>query len=183
MKRLFGFKYPKTLILILCVALAYKLFSNPSVSEFVSHLGSLGYLGSFIAGLFFTFGFSTPFSVGYFLQFNPNNILLNAAVGGLGAVLSDLFIFSLIRFSFMDEFKRLKKTKPLMHVTNLFNMSFSKKIKMYLLYVFSGLVIASPLPDELGVTMLAGLSRIKPYMLAVLSFIFNTLGILVMLWI
>lgn len=181
MKRLFKLKYPKTILLILCIFAAYIIFSNSAITEIISHSGSFGYLGSFIAGLFFSFGFTTPFSIGYFLQLNPENILVNALIGGFGAMISDLFIFSVIRFSFLDEFNKLEKTKPIKYISNLIDKSFGHKIKSYLLYIFAGIIIASPLPDEVGVTMLAGLSKIKPISLGILSFIFNSLGILIIL--
>ena len=58
---------------------------------------------------------------------------------------------------------------------------FNHRIKKYLIYSFAGLVIASPLPDELGITLMAGFSKIKPLKLFLISFTFNTLGIIVML--
>jgi len=76
------------MILIISIILAYFIFRNPAVSEFISHLGSLRYLG---------------------------------------------------------------------------------------------ILIASPLPDEAGVIMLAGLTKIKSNVFAILSFSLNTAGILILL--
>ena len=55
-------------------------------------------------------------------------------------------------------------------------------LKKYFVPVLAGFIIASPLPDEIGVIMLAGLTKIKIGILVVLSLILNTLGILVLLW-
>ena len=82
---------------------------------------------------------------------------------------------------FMDEFKKLEKTKPLKGLIDLADKDLSMRFRHYLLYVVAGIVIASPLPDELGVSMLVGLSHIKPFSFALISFIMNSLGILVML--
>ena len=49
------------------------------------------------------------------------------------------------------------------------------------MYAFAGILIASPLPDEAGVTMLAGLTKISVKSLALISFILNTLGIIILL--
>jgi hypothetical protein len=105
---------------------------------------------------------------------------LSAVIGGLGALIGDLFIFN-VKFSFKDEFLILERTLVLKEVNYLIKTTLGKKIKMYLLYVFAGIIIASPLPDESGILMLAGLSHIKLKVLALISFIFNTLGILIML--
>lgn len=180
MIRLFKPKYPKISILIGCVILAYYIFSLAPVKTFVSTLGFAGYLGVFIAGLLFSFGFTTPFAIGALVVMNPTNPLLYAIIGGLGAMISDLTIFKIVKVSFLNEFKALMKTKTAIRLSYV-SPTFNKKVKHYLLYAFAGIIIASPLPDELGVTMLAGLSHIKAFPLAVISFIFNTLGILLML--
>ena len=57
------------------------------------------------------------------------------------------------------------------------------KLKVYLMYAIAGIIIASPLPDEAGIIMLAGLTKIKMHNLAILSFLFNTLGIIIILFI
>jgi hypothetical protein len=181
MKRLFKFRYPKLMLLVVFSTVAYYIFSSPAVKNLVQNLDGFGYLGAFIAGMFFSFGFSTPFSIGFFIVSNPPNIYLASVIGGLGALIADLFIFKIIRFTFMDEFERLEKTAPIKKINYLLSTRFISKIKIYVLYVFAGIIIASPLPDELGVSMLAGLTRIKIHTLAIISFIMNSVGIFVIL--
>jgi len=175
------FKYPKLLGLLLAIALAYILFKNPAVNGFMLEIGSYGYIGVFIAGMLFAFGFTAPFAAGFFLTLNPSNIWIVGLIGGIGALVSDLFIFSFIKFSFEDEFNRLKDTKLLKKMKRLTENNIMKKIKVYILYGFAGILIASPLPDEFGVTLLAGLSAIKLRTLAIISFLLNTLGIIILL--
>ena len=176
-----GYDYPKLTALVICIILAYFLFSNPSTQTYASHLGSYGYLGVFIAGILFAFGFTAPFSVGFFISLNPANIWIAGIIGGLGALMSDLIIFSTIKVSFEDEFKRLRNSKTFVRITRLIEKSIKEKIRIYLMYVFVGILIASPLPDEAGVTMLAGLTKISAKSLALISFILNTLGIVILL--
>ena len=176
-----GYDYPKLTALVMCIILAYFLFSNPSTQTYVSHLGSYGYLGVFIAGILFAFGFTAPFSVGFFISLNPANIWIAGIIGGLGALMSDLIIFSTIKVSFEDGFKKLRNSKTFVKITRLIERSIKEKIRIYLMYAFAGILIASPLPDEAGVTMLAGLTKISAKSLALISFILNTLGILILL--
>jgi len=178
-----NFRYPKIFLLVLCIIAAYFIFSNPLVQSYIAHLNQLGYFGVFIAGMFFTFGFTTPFSTGFFIVLNPDNILLAGLLGGLGALLGDLFIFNFVRMSFMDEFERLKKEKLSVKIGQFIDTNLSQKIKLYLMYAFAGFIIASPLPDEAGIIFLAGMTNISQKVLIPISFIFNTLGILVLLWI
>lgn len=180
MKRLFRFKYPKLVILGIMIILAYLLFTNIYILEAL-RFHQNNYFTIFLAGMLFSFGFTTPFAVGYFITVNPENIILAAALGGVGAYLSDLFIFKLIKISFMNEFKKLKHTKPLKKIEALFHTKLKHILQIYLLYVFAGFVIASPLPDELGVSMLAGLTHIKIGAFTLVSIFCNTIGIAIML--
>lgn len=181
MKRLFKFKYPKLCLLIFFIILAYYIFSNNLIQAQIDSLNNYTYLGIFIAGLLFSFGFTTPFAIGFFVTSEPSNLALAALIGGIGAMLADLVIFKTIKFSFMDEFDKIKHTQIMKSFIKLLKKDVPSKIRSYLLYTFAGIVIASPLPDELGMMMLAGLSHVKPYKLAIISFIFNTIGILILL--
>jgi len=176
----FHFHYPKISFLAILIILAYIVFRNPYVQGLVASLGALEYIGVFIAGMFFTFGFTTPFAAGFFIVLNPAHPFLVAIIAGGGAVLGDLFIFSLIRFSFIDEFNRLERTSIIKGIRNEMKLHFSKRIRLYLLYALAGFIIASPIPDEAGVIMLAGLTNIKPRVMAIISFIFNSLGIFIL---
>ncbi len=181
MKRLFKFKYPKLFLLGVFCVLSYFIFSNSTVNSYVSSLGVLGYFGIFIAGICFAFGFSAPLAVGFFLIANIDNIFLAACIAGVGSLISDLLIFKIIRFSFMDEFERLKKSRAIVETNRILSSRLLYRIKNYLLFVFAGIVIASPLPDELGVSMLAGLTKIKVRVLAIISFLMNSFGIFILL--
>lgn len=181
MKRLFKLKYPKILTLIGFALFAYILFSDPFFAEYVKELHQYGYYSMFFFGSLFTFGFTTPFAIGYFVTYTPANIWLAGLIGGLGAMLGDLLIFKFVKFSFEDEFKKIRREKITQEVDHVIKKVFGRKIKHYLMYAFAGMIIASPLPDEAGVIMLAGLTDIKPITLAIISFIFNTLGIIIFL--
>ena len=106
---------------------------------------------------------------------------MSAIIGGLGALTSDLLIFNIIKISFNKEFERLKESKIMKEIEEIIKKDLGKKLQHYLLYTFAGILIATPLPDELGISMLAGLTHIKQKILAIVSFILHTLGILIIL--
>jgi hypothetical protein len=54
-------------------------------------------------------------------------------------------------------------------------------IAHYLTFAFAGFLFASPLPDEAAVMVLAGISKINIRTLAIISFVFNTIGIFILL--
>ena len=178
-KRMIGFKYPKLMIFALLILAAYILFRNETVAGYFSQLGSLGYLSMFIAGVLFAFGFTSPFAVGMFIVINPQNILFAALIGGFGSMLANVLVFNLIKSSFTEELKELEKTRLVKGIEYEFRLH--HKLGHYLLYVFAGLVLASPLPDEISVVMLAGLTHIKESLFILVSFILYTLGIYLLL--
>jgi len=174
------FKYPKIAGFIIAAVAAYIIFSNDYVKAVIGGLNSFGYLGAFIAGMFYTLGFTSPFATGFFIDLNVSNIFLAGILGGMGALISDMLIFSFIRGYFMDEFKMLGKEKPAIFIERMSSKIFGK-MHNYLLYALAALLIASPLPDEAGITILAGMTKIKQWIMAIISIIFNTAGILILL--
>src|SRR3989344_3710076 len=98
-------------------------------------------------------------------------------IAGLGAVAGDLTIFQFVHSrGFVEEVKHLfeffgsDKIHHLLHT----------KYFSWTLPVVGALIIASPLPDELGVSLM-GISRMKPYQFILLSFGLNSLGIFLIL--
>ena len=177
MRKLFKFRYPKIVLLVIAIILSYFIFKNNYVTDFVLGLGELRYLGLFIAGMLFAFGFSAPFAVGFFVTYNPINLWFAAVVAGMGVMFANLVIFNIIKISFEDEFKKLEKTKTARLLNKFIGKEFGAHVRRHLMYVFAGIIIASPLPDEFGIIMLASLTKIKQLTLAILTFILGTLGI------
>ena len=172
-------KYPKLLLLILTFIVAYFIFYERNIPLFNDVLFSLGYFGILIAGIFFAYGFTAaPATIFLILLAQNENIFLSALIAGLGALIGDYLIFKLIRHSFRDEIEKLSNEKIIKHI-NKKSPSFVKK---YFLPVFAGFVIASPLPDEVGVALLASSKIISSRIFFLISFILNTTGIFVILW-
>ena len=178
----FRLKYPKLLTLIFIILISYFVFQLDPVNSFLDKISfKYAYISSFIAGLLLPFGFTAPFAAGVFINLIAENILLATVLGGIGGLISDMVIFKIIRLSFMDEFEKLEHTKMMEEITYLLDTNAIHRFKMYIIYALAGLMIASPLPDEAGVAMLAGMTRINAYTLAILSFALHALGIYILL--
>ncbi len=131
-------------------------------------------LESFIAGLFFTSVFTTAPAIAFFTYIAPTIPLITMAiVGGIGAVIGDLIIFRFVRDRFGKDLIAFLKEKQR---GNHFKLLLHLKMFRYLTFLLGGLIIASPLPDELGIALL-GFSKMKTRPFIILSFIFNTIGI------
>ncbi len=175
------FKYPKLTLVGLIILASYFIFSNPAVKTFVSGLNSIGYFGAFIGGLLYTYGFTGPIAAGFFIDLELGNIWFGGLLGGFGALLSDLLIFNVTKFELMDEFTLLKKTRLISRTSKSIEKIFGETIRRYLAYLLAAVFIASPLPDEAGVIMIAGLTKINRYVFLLTSFFCNTAGILVLM--
>lgn len=175
--------YPKLLLFLCSCMLAYALGHAGMFKWIEVHLNSGGYLTAFLAGLLFSFGFTTPFAIGLFITLAPDVHPVQAAIlGGAGALLSDLLLFSFARLSLKDELHRLSLTR-MWHclIGMLHRERFHPALRKTALVLTAGLIIASPLPDEIGVTMLGGATRMNGRAFGVLSYALNTLGILTIL--
>jgi uncharacterized membrane protein YdjX (TVP38/TMEM64 family) len=171
-------KYPKFLLLIITFVLAYLLFKEADLTGLNKILLSLGYFGTFLAGLFFVYGFTAAFGTAILLIIAPDqNILLAGLIAGLGALTGDLIIFKSIRYSLKDELKKLAEQKIFVY----FNNKAPYIIKKYLIPIIACIIIALPLPDEIGVSLIASSSSISTKTFTILSFLLNTAGIFVIL--
>ena len=180
-RKIFAFKYPKLFLLTICMILTYYLFSTGLISGVVEKFRELGPLGIFLSGVMTAFGFTAPLGIGLLSKINPSNILLATLIGTIGATVTDLLIFHTIKFSFSDELKQLEKTKTVKEIEKIVKKNKHVKVAHYLLYILAGIIIVTPLPEELGISMLAGLTTINPIKFAITSFCIHGLAILFIL--
>lgn len=175
-------QYPKLILLLASILLAYVFFKTELFEKFTGVFNHGGYVSVWIAGFFFSYGFTAPFAVGLLASLAPNvNIIAAALIAGTGAAVADLLIFQFIRHSFQDEFDRLKLTWFFQKIRDLFDNHVSEKIKEYTLWVVAGFLIASPLPDEFGVSLVSGFTNINQKYFTIVAYILNTIGIFLIL--
>lgn len=175
-------QYPKLLVLFISILTAYILFQAHFFSEFAKILNSHGYVSIFLAGLLFSYGFTAPFAVGFFASLADTvNPFIAAPLAGIGALISDMIIFHFIRTSFQDEFEKLKLTALFQKIRDLFDHHFNERIKQYFLWAIAGFLIASPLPDEFGVSLISGFTNLNKKIFSAISYSLNTTGIFIIL--
>ena len=171
-------KYPKLSLFILSLIVAYLLFSFRSFAPLHNTLILLGYFGTFLTGILYAYGFTAPLATVILLILSGDqNILFAGVVAGLGALLSDLIIFLFIRHSFTDEIERFSKEKLFQRISK----KISPTLQRYILIALASFLIASPLPTEIGVTLMASLKSISTKKFAVITYLLHTTGIFVIL--
>ncbi|KKU12807.1 MAG: hypothetical protein UX18_C0010G0005 [Candidatus Azambacteria bacterium GW2011_GWC2_45_7b] len=162
-------------IVALSILIAIILVKTKALVSILASSKELELFGSFIAGMFFTSVFTVaPATVVLVKIAQTNSIFLVAFFGGIGAMIGDLFIFQFVKNRLSkDVLYLLKKSK-----SERLSLIFHLKIFRWLLAFLGALVIASPLPDELGLMMM-GFSKMKTLFFIPLSFLLNSLGILI----
>jgi hypothetical protein len=176
------FNYPRLTFLAASIVIAYILFTAPSIRTFLLELGQYSYLGALVAGFLFAFGFSAPIAIGIFLILNPSNIWIATVLGGLGAMLGDLTILKVIKVEYQKEFNLLKKTKLVHYIEKPFKHIHTTWLKKGIAYLIGGFFMITPLPDEIGVSIIAGLAPLNQKTFALISFALHTSAILFLLW-
>lgn len=131
-------------------------------------------LSSFVAGLFFTSVFTTAPAIaalGLIAQ-SSASVWPVALVGGIGALIGDLVIYRFLGAHFNRDVRALASLAGNRKLSALFRFKFFR----WLTFFLGALVIASPLPDELGLMMM-GVSKAKMTLLIPTSFLLNFAGI------
>jgi uncharacterized membrane protein YdjX (TVP38/TMEM64 family) len=175
-------KYPKLVLLVIMTFLAYGMFRNEGVQTYFHSLGDMGYLAAFVGGGLFAFGFGAPFGVAMLATIaNDVDILMAAVAGGGGALVTDFLTFKFVRLTFKDEVVKFKGSTAHGLFTAMLRHRVPTKVAFYIVVALAGLAIVSPLPDEFGVALLAGLTTVSERQFAAVAFVLNTIGILIVL--
>jgi hypothetical protein len=131
-------------------------------------------IGSFVAGMFFTSIFTTAPAIATLGELSLGQpILLTAALGAAGAVVGDLLIFRFVKDRIASDILLLLEHRS---TFKRFGALFKLRFFRWFTYLLGGIIIASPLPDELGISLL-GFSHMNTRYFIVLSFVFNFLGV------
>ena len=163
-------------IITVSIGIAFFLVKTEVLEKVLTSTKQLELVGSFIAGMFFTSVFTTaPATVILGEIALQQSLWLTAFLGAMGAVIVDVVIFKFVRDKFFEHLLRQidQKKGRLKRLKALFRLKFFRRFS----FLIGGIIIASPLPDELGISIL-GLSKIKVKQFILFSFISNFIGIL-----
>ncbi len=131
-------------------------------------------VGSFLSGMFFTSIFTTAPAIAVLATIAEHqNIWMVALVGSLGSLVGDSVMFLFARDKLTGYLETILEHE--MHTKRLAAI-FRMRMFRYVTFFVGALIIASPLPDELGIALL-GFSRINTRYFAPLSFLANFAGI------
>ncbi|MBI4118928.1 MAG: hypothetical protein HY452_01560 [Parcubacteria group bacterium] len=162
-------------IIAFSVIIAVLIVKTGALKAILISTQEMRFVGSFVAGMFFVSIFSAaPATVVLAEIAQSNSVFWVAFFGGIGALVGDLIIFRFIKDRLAEDFLQLIKKTKSERLVSIFRL----KLFKWLVPFFGALIVASPLPDELGLAMM-GLSKMKTSLFIPLSFFLNSLGILI----
>jgi uncharacterized membrane protein YdjX (TVP38/TMEM64 family) len=187
----FEWKHKNLILLFISIVVAYFILRYKPIISLIHGLSYFGYLASFVLGMLFTYALTTIPATAVLYNLGENfNPFLIAFIGAFGSVLSDYLIFRFVRDRLMVEINLLSKeinnlTEPLSNLVSTKRMRIiiwkkisSSRIWKTLVPVIAGFIIASPLPDEIGVAIF-GAAKYEPRKFLVISYVLNFIGIFV----
>ena len=161
-------------LITLSVLVAVVLAQTDVLVNILTSSEKLEYLGTFIAGMFFTSIFTTAPAIATLGEISQvHGILPTAIVGALGSVVGDILIFRFIRDRLSEHIVELLGHPS---VFRRFRVLFKRRTFYWFTFLLGGIVLASPLPDELGISLL-GLSKTSTIYFIAMSYVFNVIGI------
>ncbi len=161
------------------ICFAVYLVQSGTLHNLFALIGNNVLLASFISGALFTSFFTTPLSIAMFSELaGDGNIVVIAAVGGLGAMWGDFILFWFVRHYIARDAGVLMKGPRWKRVLRVLRSRRFRRI----LPVIGAIIIASPFPDEIGLALI-GVSTLSPRSFFLLSYSMNTLGIFATLFV
>lgn len=167
-------RYHNTILLATSLLLLFLFADSAIVETVLQRFGGHGYLGAFVAGVFFVSTFTVaPATVLLFHIAQEGFGLLGIALAaGAGSVLGDLLIFRFFKRHLFSEAAPLlaqAKRTPL-------HALFHSPHFGWLTPLLGALIIASPLPDEIGIGFM-GVTKITQWQFILLTYVLNASGI------
>jgi hypothetical protein len=161
-------------LLLVSLYTAFELYRTGAIEAWI--LAAMPHIipGSFIAGMGFTSLFTlAPASIVLIEIATVSSPLMVALIGAAGAVLGDLFLFMFVRRSVTDGAAMLLNAPMRRRLRYLLH----HRLLHWVLPMTGAIIIASPLPDELGLALM-GFSRMNVSVFIPISYAMNFLGIL-----
>lgn len=171
------YKYKNITLFLLSIIYAYFLFQYEGFHKALLTIVEFEYIGAFLAGIFYVSTFTMPTGiVMLFIISEKLHPLIIALIAGAGTVTGDLIIFHAARKHISSELLPLYYYFGGKHINRLLSHKYLNWLQPFIFI----LLMISPIPDELTIGII-GLSKMKTSKFLLLSYIFNTIGILIIL--
>src|SRR3989338_1447969 len=166
-------KYKHLTLFFISVVFALYLARLEVFHAFLVSLGNWGYVGALISGILFvsTLTVSTGAVILVILAEKISPIEL-AVIAGFGGMIGDFAILRFFKDGLLSELIPIYNSLGGKYIALLLRSKYFR----WLLRVVGAIIIVSPFPDELGVSLM-GITKIKNYQFLLLTFTLDTIGV------
>ncbi len=181
-KKRYRYKYPKLLVFMITIIIAITFFYEWMHSSIIHNfLLSLWYGGTFLWWLFYSYGFTSSSATAVLLIISKNiSLILAIFTAGIWALISDILLLKFAKNHLLQELTMLKEEPFVMKFR-----AFLKRIfwapYTYIMPVAAGILIMTPLPTEIGITILASRKNLSMRNFMIMAYILHTIGITIIL--
>lgn len=170
-------EYKHTTFLLATLLVFILLLDTSFMTVIFEFISKLGYIGVFVAGILFVSIFTAVPAVALLISFGEYNPVIVALIAGLGSMIGDYII---LRFA---EDKVAYELKPIAFkfgIPQTIAYMQGRKPTLGLVRLVGALIIASPLPDEIGVGLL-GLGKLSKVSFLAICYVLNAAGIFIII--
>jgi len=168
-----NYRYKGLTLIFVSILFAIFLSRYNLLNDNLFNLRHIPLIGSFIAGIFYVSAFTAALGI---LMLSDLSTTLHpieiALLAGLGGTVADFVIFRFFRSNLIEEIMPIYNRFGGRRLTRLMYHKYFR----WSIPIIGAIIIASPFPDEIGISLL-GISKIKSYRFIALSFILDTVGI------
>ena len=158
---------------VLSILVSIALVKTGVLVAFFTFTQGLNIFGSFLAGIFFTSTFTiAPASIALIEIGKTTSPVVVAFYGALGGIVGDMVMFFFLRGTVAHDVHEILKKSDYRRVLSFFHLGFMRILSP----ILGALIIASPLPDEIGLSLM-GISKVKPLYIVPIAFVMNFIGI------
>lgn len=167
-------RWHNTALLLISLTFFALFVRTQLAHEIFEHFKSYSYIGVFIAGFLSPSTFTVVPAYTLLFGFaNDLNPYITAVVAGTGAMLGDYLIYRFIKDRVFEELAPVIAYFRNERLIAIFHTPYFA----WLLPLIGVFIVASPLPDEVGLGLM-GAGHIRRRMFLLLTFALNTVGIL-----
>lgn len=175
-------QYKYTIGFAFSIFVALILFLTGTFDLLANSLNGAGYPSAVIAGFLFPITFTAAASGLYLVELGTDlNPIIIALLAGFGAMLADLLMFRFINGTIIQELKLIMALLVPPHRRKRMERLTRHRVFLLGIPFIASLLIASPLPDEIGVALF-GLVNFKPKYLSLITYVLNTAGIFLLVF-
>ena len=168
-----NYKYKGLTLIFISILLTIFLSKYNFLNVGLLSFKNTPFLGSFIAGILYVSASTAALGILMLSDLaktiSPIEI---AIIAGLGGTVADFTLFRFFKGDLIGEITPIYNKLGGKHLTRLMYHKYFR----WSLPIIGAIIIASPMPDELGISLM-GLSRIKTYQFVLLSLVLDITGV------